>query len=116
MENNDIFTLDPERYPPTECRDFVAEQEAKGRFIVTIVDPGVSIKESLPAYKEGLSSGIFLRSANQEQLYEGSVWPGPVHFIDFLSPNSTVYWTQLIDKFQQQIPFSGRTGRQSRLF
>lgn len=113
MHENDIFTLDPLRYPPSECRNFTAEQEAKGRFLVTIVDPGVSIKEALPAYKKGLSSGVFLRSSHQEQLYEGSVWPGPVHFIDFLSPNSTVYWTQLIEEFYREVPFSGTLSMQS---
>lgn len=110
MHNKDIFTLDPHAYPLGETQRFVREQKAKGRFVVTIVDPGVSIKPHLPAYVEGKAAGIFLGAPPphpRDEPYEGSVWPGPVHFVDFLHPDSTQYWMRQLEAFHSLVSYEG---------
>jgi len=35
------------------------------------------------------------------------VWPGLVHFVDYLHPNATDFWESQLDRLYQEIPFSG---------
>jgi alpha-glucosidase (family GH31 glycosyl hydrolase) len=35
------------------------------------------------------------------------VWPGVVHFVDFLHPNGTTYWKGQLARLQKSINFSG---------
>ncbi|PJF18248.1 hypothetical protein PSACC_01927 [Paramicrosporidium saccamoebae] len=111
MDNKDIFTIDNATYPPEATRNFIYDQEWAGRFVVAIVDPGVTIKEELPAYRSGVEADIFLRSGHshqdQKEYYEGMVWPGPVHFVDFLCPRTDDYWFNLIADFKKLLPFAG---------
>lgn len=39
--------------------------------------------------------------------YKANVWPGVVHFVDFLHPNATEYWGQMLDVLHKKIKFSG---------
>lgn len=108
MEGYDDFTIDPIRYPHGDTLRFVREQHSQGRSVVPILDPGITIKESLPAYVAGKAVNVFLRTSNNEEYYEGRVWPGPVHFIDFLAPQAHDYWLNLVRDFYQKIPFDGK--------
>lgn len=109
MHNKDIFTLDPMAYPLVETQQFVKEQESKGRYVVAIVDPGVSIKKNLPAYIQGEAADVFLKAPHHapQRFYEGRVWPGPVHFVDFLNPRAKAYWTEQLRTFRDVLPFAG---------
>lgn len=107
MDNKDIFTIDKVNYPLKETQEFIQRQSEQGRFVVTILDPGVTVKDTLPAYYQGLQQDIFIRSGHSDEYYEGEVWPGWVHFVDFLSPRSTDYWTALISDFKDRLDFAG---------
>ena len=37
----------------------------------------------------------------------GNVWPGDVHFVDYLHANSTKYWMSQLDRLYKKVPFSG---------
>ena len=39
--------------------------------------------------------------------YLGQVWPGPVHFPDFLNPTTIEWWTNETKLFHNQVPFDG---------
>lgn len=49
---------------------------------------------------------MFIKDVSGEN-YLGQVWPGPVHFPDFLHPNVDSFWTKEIADFHQTIPFDG---------
>lgn len=78
------------------------------RFI-PIVDPGVPVAILNPwysAYNEGLEQDLFIKDITGEP-YIGQVWPGPVHFPDFMHPAAQDYWTRQLTKFHDMAPFDG---------
>jgi alpha-glucosidase (family GH31 glycosyl hydrolase) len=108
MKNHDIFTMDPDRYPLAEVKRFIKNEHGKGRLVIPIIDPGVSVKKGLPAYEEGIAADVFIRaSPNDDSPYEGLVWPGPVHYIDFFAERSKPYWSSLLKRFNSLIAFDG---------
>lgn len=109
MREYDIFTMDPERYPPAETLRFIKEQQAKGRMIIPILDPGVSSRQGFAPYDTGLEHNVFLRSADGSSLYADHVWPKVhVHFPDFFHPSTSNYWHSLLAEFKKTlIPFDG---------
>lgn len=76
--------------------------------VVPIIDPAIKIDNRLRSYRDGLHNKIFLQSANDDgQLYEGRVWPGRVHFMDFLHQNMTTYLRNMLKYYQKTINFDG---------
>lgn len=109
MKDYDIFTMDPERYPPAKTLLFTKEQQAKGRMVIPIIDPGVSSRRGFAPYDTGLESNVFLRSADGSSLYADYAWPKVhVHFPDFFHQSTSDYWHSLLAEFKQKlIPFDG---------
>jgi alpha-glucosidase (family GH31 glycosyl hydrolase) len=35
------------------------------------------------------------------------VWPGEVHFVDYLHPNATLFWKNQLDRLYKKVNFSG---------
>lgn len=77
------FTLSDERFP--NFPDFVREMKAQNVHLVPIIDAGVKIEEGNEVYEEGVKNGYFCKTENGEN-FVGAVWPGLVHFPDFLNP------------------------------
>jgi alpha-glucosidase (family GH31 glycosyl hydrolase) len=44
---------------------------------------------------------------NKVRLYTGDVWPGTVHFVDYLHPNSTLFWKSQLSRLYNSLKFSG---------
>lgn len=107
MHNYDILTIDPIKYGEKATQKFVKREQQKGRMVIPIVDPGVSVKKNFLPYQKGIREDIFLRTKNKKELYEGFVWPGPVHFIDFFCRKSEEYWKDLILTFHKKLSFDG---------
>lgn len=108
MDNYDVGSVSPDRYPHAELMAFIQEQHEKGRVIVPIVDPGISVKSEWPPYEKGLRDKVFLLSPNNaNQPYTGTVWPGPVHFVDFYAKSSQSYWAWFLSGLHKQVPGDG---------
>lgn len=59
---------------------------------IPLIDAGVSVMDKV-ATNLGSKMNTFLKAyRNPKQEYIGAVWPGKVHFVDFLHPNATSYW------------------------
>lgn len=106
MDQYRIFTLDPVNYAADKMREFVAELHAAGQKWVPIVDPGVKIDPGYPVYEDGLAQDVFLKDITGKP-YIGFVWPGAVHYPDFLNSKAHDFWAQQIAKFHELIEFDG---------
>lgn len=89
MDGYRVFTWDPKRFadPPELCRRL----QDQGFRVVTIIDPGVKKDPSNPFFQEGLEKGLYIESPSGEP-YTGQVWPGEVHFPDFLQDRTRRWW------------------------
>lgn len=85
MERYKDFTVDKERFPDMEALS--ADMKAEGIHLVPIIDAGVKIEEGYDVYEEGVSKNYFCKNAEGKD-FVGAVWPGRVHFPDFLQPEA----------------------------
>jgi len=77
------FTVDEVVYP--KFSDFVAEMKAKNIHLVPIIDAGVKAEAGYSVDDEGVANGYYVKNADGSD-FVGTVWPGEVHFPDFLQP------------------------------
>jgi alpha-glucosidase len=82
MKDFKDFTIDSARFP--DFPDFVDSMKKKGFRLVPIIDAGVKIEEGYDIYEEGVEKGFFCRDKNNNP-FIAAVWPGKVHFPDFLN-------------------------------
>lgn len=83
MERYKDFTIDPARFP--DLGGLVQDMKAQGIRLVPIIDAGVKIEEGYSVYQEGVANGYFCKDKDGKD-FVGAVWPGRVHFPDFLQP------------------------------
>lgn len=93
------FTVDENKFP--DFQNFIQESKAKGYRFVPIIDAGVKIQEGYDVYEEGLAKGYFCTD-EEGKPFVGAVWPGLVHFPDFLNPEARAwfgaYYHRLLDQ------------------
>eukprot|EP00252_Welwitschia_mirabilis_P005561 TRINITY_DN1602_c0_g2_i1.p1 TRINITY_DN1602_c0_g2~~TRINITY_DN1602_c0_g2_i1.p1 ORF type:complete len:511 (-),score=63.16 TRINITY_DN1602_c0_g2_i1:199-1731(-) len=63
------------------------------------------INSNNPTYQRAIQQDIFIKQGGTN--YMGQVWPGPVHFPDFLNPKTQNFWTNEIKLFHKKVPFDG---------
>ncbi len=85
MERYKDFTTDDKSFP--NFKEFVQEMKDGGIHLVPIIDAGVKIEEGYDVYEEGVENGYFVKKENGEELV-AAVWPGRVHFPDFLNEDA----------------------------
>lgn len=99
MERYKDFTIDEEAFP--EFEKFCAEMKSQGIHLVPIIDAGVKIEEGYDVYEEGVKNDYFCKDAKGND-FVGAVWPGRVHFPDFLKPETRKWFGEkyafLLDK------------------
>ncbi|KAH0682858.1 hypothetical protein KY290_023382 [Solanum tuberosum] len=87
------FTWDRVLFPnPEEMQKKLA---AKGRHMVTIVDPHIKRDESYHIHKEASEKGYYVKDATGKD-YDGWCWPGSSSYTDLLNPEIRSWWS---DKF-----------------
>lgn len=52
-----------------------------------------------------MKADVFVKRDGQP--YLGEVWPGPVHFTDFMNPTAVAYWANEIARFRKVVQFDG---------
>ncbi|MCO5574033.1 hypothetical protein L7F22_027811 [Adiantum nelumboides] len=100
------FTFDPTNYPVDQVKVFVDKLHADGQKYVIIIDPGIKYETNYSTFQHGIEKDVFIKDVNGDN-YLGQVWPGPVHYPDFLHPNAGSYWTKEISDFHDIVPFDG---------
>ena len=81
MERFKDFTINEEAFPDFE--KLVADLKKDGIHLVPIIDAGVKIEDGYSVYEEGVKNNFFCKDENGKN-FVGAVWPGKVHFPDFL--------------------------------
>ena len=82
MERYKDFTVDNDRFP--EFDKFVEKMKAQNIHLVPIIDAGVKIEDGYETYEEGIKGNYFCKEEDGNNFVAG-VWPGRVHFPDFLN-------------------------------
>ncbi len=85
MERYKDFTVDSELFPNLE--KLAEDMKAQGIYLVPIIDAGVKIEDGYDVYEEGVRDNYFCKNAEGDD-FVGAVWPGKVHFPDFLNPEA----------------------------
>ncbi|KAJ1349300.1 hypothetical protein KIN20_004792 [Parelaphostrongylus tenuis] len=89
-EGKRYFTWDEHKFPhPKEMIDRVA---AKGRKMVTIIDPHIKIDNNYPIYKDAVDLGLYVKKSDGKTNFEGQCWPGSSAYLDFFNPETREYW------------------------
>ncbi|SHJ72706.1 TIM-barrel domain-containing protein [Paramaledivibacter caminithermalis] len=82
MEDFKDFTISKKRFP--NFKSFVKKMKDKGFRLIPIIDAGVKIEDDYEIYKEGIENGYFCVD-EEGNPFIAAVWPGKVHFPDFLN-------------------------------
>lgn len=83
------FTWDNVLFPhPEEMQKKLA---AKGRQMVTIVDPHIKRDDSYFLHKEATQKGYYVKDSSGKD-FDGWCWPGSSSYLDMLSPEIREWW------------------------
>ncbi|MCI7814184.1 MAG: glycoside hydrolase family 31 protein [Lachnospiraceae bacterium] len=85
MERYKDFTVNQETFP--NFAEFVKEMKDQNIHLVPIIDAGVKVEAGYQTYEEGVANNYFCKNVKGEDFVAG-VWPGDVHFPDFLNPDA----------------------------
>jgi alpha 1,3-glucosidase len=97
------FTWDKSLFPtPVDMQNKLA---AKGRKMVTIVDPHIKRDTGYGVYKEASDKGLCVKNRGGTE-YDGWCWPGTSAYIDFTDPAARDHWAKLfsLDRYMGSTP------------
>ncbi|KAK0397094.1 hypothetical protein QR680_001980 [Steinernema hermaphroditum] len=97
------FTWDPVKF--ANPQKMINELAAKGRKMVTIIDPHIKKDDGYHVYKDAKDLGFFIKDKDGAKDYEGHCWPGASMYLDFVNPAVRDYWA---GKFSYE-QYSGST-------
>ncbi len=82
MERFKDFTVSDDRF--SDFKTFVSDLKLKDIKLIPIIDAGVKIESGYDVYEEGVKNSYFCKDENGKP-FVAAVWPGKVHFPDFLN-------------------------------
>ncbi|HEX8069153.1 MAG TPA: TIM-barrel domain-containing protein [Pyrinomonadaceae bacterium] len=92
MDGFRIFTWDKQKFP--DPPRLLADLRAQGLRTVVIIDPGIKVDDTYPAYREGRAQGFFCQAADGSE-FHAKVWPGLCAFPDFTNPRTRAWFGAL---------------------
>lgn len=105
MDFHKDFTLNPVAYSRPKLLSFLKKIHARGMKYIVIIDPGIGVNASYGVYQRGLANDVFIKYEGEP--YLAQVWPGPVHFPDYLNPKTVTWWGDEIRRFHELVPVDG---------
>lgn len=72
---------------------------------IVLIDPGIAVNSTYAVYQRALAKDVFIK--HEGQPYLAQVWPGAVHFPDFLNPATVSWWADEIRRFHELVPVNG---------
>ncbi|CBZ50284.1 hypothetical protein NCLIV_007580 [Neospora caninum Liverpool] len=97
------FTWDPKTFPSPQ--KMIEEIAAKGRKVVTIVDPHLKAVPDYYVYREALDKSLLVRNPSGG-IFHGHCWSGDSAYADFLDPKTREWWAELFsyDRYKHSTP------------
>ncbi|KAL4238130.1 hypothetical protein ACF0H5_002842 [Mactra antiquata] len=97
------FTWDGEKFPNSE--EMINNVAAKGRKMVTIVDPHLKRDDNFAVYKEAKDLDHMVKNKDGNE-YDGWCWPGSSSWPDFTNPEVRRWWATkfLLDNYKGSTP------------
>lgn len=95
MDDYKDFSISDERFP--NFANLTQDLKERGIKIVPIIDAGVKIEKDYDIYEEGIKNDYFVKDENGKP-FVAAVWPGKVHFPDFLNPDARVWFGEKYKK------------------
>nr|WP_243201594.1 MULTISPECIES: TIM-barrel domain-containing protein [unclassified Fusibacter] len=92
MERFKDFSVNKETYP--DFKGLVNTFKKDNQYLVPIIDAGVKIEKGYDVYEQGLKGDHFVKGDDGKP-YTAAVWPGHVHFPDFLRPETREWFGDL---------------------
>jgi alpha-glucosidase len=89
MDSYKDFTVNKERFP--DLKKLSSDMREQGIHLVPIIDAGVKIEDGYEVYEEGLEKDYFCKN-KEGKPFVGAVWPGKVHFPDFMQPEARAWF------------------------
>jgi alpha-glucosidase len=89
MDSYKDFTVNKERFP--DLKKLSSDMREQGIHLVPIIDAGVKIEDGYEVYEEGLEKDYFCKN-KEGKPFVGAVWPGEVHFPDFMQPEARAWF------------------------
>eukprot|EP01041_Mallomonas_annulata_P005876 gene5876-11870_t len=84
------FTWDKNVFPnPIQMQKNVS---AHGRKMVTIVDPHIKRDDNYAIHKEATAKGLYIKTADNKQDFDGWCWPGSSSYLDFTNSKVREWW------------------------
>ncbi len=99
MERYKDFTINTNSFP--DFSKFTATLKEEGIHLVPIIDAGVKIEEGYETYEEGVKQDYFCKREDGSNFVAG-VWPGKVHFPDFLNSSARSWFGAQYKKLLDQ--------------
>lgn len=89
MEDFKNFTVDKNAFP--DFKNFVGKVREMGVRLIPIIDAGCKIEKGYDVYEEGIKNGYYCLD-EEGNPFVAAVWPGRVHFPDFLNKNARLWF------------------------
>ncbi len=85
MDSFKDFTVEKSRF--SDLKALSEDMKNRDIHLVPIIDAGVKIEPGYDVYEEGVENNYFCKDADGND-FIGAVWPGKVHFPDFMNPKA----------------------------
>ncbi|KAI1320608.1 hypothetical protein EDD11_000130 [Mortierella claussenii] len=84
------FTWDQAKFPnPADMQQSLG---AKGRKMVTIIDPHIKKDDQYYVSKQGAELDVYIKNKDGQSSFDGWCWPGNSQWIDFYNPKARDWW------------------------
>ncbi|XP_074662520.1 neutral alpha-glucosidase AB-like isoform X2 [Tubulanus polymorphus] len=88
------FTWDAAKF--SHSFDMIKNISAKGRKMVTVIDPHIKKDDGWELYKEARDNKLFVKDKSGND-YEGWCWPGSSFWLDFINPDVCKWYADRFD-------------------
>ena len=100
MDRKMIFTVNSATHGKGAINQLMKDHDVH---FIPLLDAGVCIHDEV-AMKLGKELDVFLKSPHSSTTnYLAEVWPGQVHFVDFLHPNAFTFWKEMMLRLYKEV-------------